>query len=52
MTGLYLSLISCLSSLIVVIMLITQHYQARVDAAREDAARWKRKAEQLDKPGA
>ena len=48
MIGLYFSLVSVLSSLVLVILLVVQYYQARVDAAREEAEMWKRKAGRAD----
>ena len=48
MIGLYFSLVSVLSSLVLVILLVVQYYQARVDAAREETEMWKRKASRVD----
>ena len=44
MTGLYLSLFTLLSSIVLVVLLVMQFYQARIDAARDETEAWKRKA--------
>lgn len=48
MTGFYLSLFALFMNLVLLILLIVQYYQARVDAARAEIEVWKRKAGGFD----
>ncbi len=52
MTGDVFALIASLGSIVLTMILLARCYQAKIDEANAEASFWRRKAEQLDKPGA
>lgn len=48
MTGFFLSLFALLMNFVLIIILVAQYYQSRIDAARDETEMWKRKAGGLD----
>ena len=49
MIGFLFSLLTFACSFVLLILLIVQQYQGRIDAAREETEMWKRKAGGLDR---